>query len=107
MVQFYREIDPGKKSRCVKLAANVSNVVFSLCFGGFPPMSFSRPATNVIAGQRDDEAWSFCYAKQKNVPTAKAAPEGAGGIWTWVGLDGTLVPAIAGLTKSFGKWRTW
>jgi IS1 family transposase len=34
-----------------------------------------------------DEAWAFCYAKQKNVPTAKAAPEGAGNIWTWVGLD--------------------
>jgi IS1 family transposase len=27
------------------------------------------------------------YAKQKNVPTAKAAPEVAGDIWTWVGLD--------------------
>ena len=34
-----------------------------------------------------DEAWAFCYAKQKNVPTARAAPEGAGDIWTWVGLD--------------------
>ena len=34
-----------------------------------------------------DEAWSFCYAKQKNVPGAKAAPAGAGDIWTWVGLD--------------------
>src|ERR1035441_11037160 len=34
-----------------------------------------------------DEAGAFCYAKQKNVPTAKAAPEGAGDIWTWVGLD--------------------
>ena len=34
-----------------------------------------------------DEAWSFCYAKQKNVATAKCAPEGAGDIWTWVGLD--------------------
>ena len=34
-----------------------------------------------------DEAWAFCYAKQKNVPTAKAAPEGAGDIWTWIGLD--------------------
>jgi IS1 family transposase len=33
-----------------------------------------------------DETWAFCYAKQKNVPTAKAAPEGAGDIWTWVGL---------------------
>ncbi len=34
-----------------------------------------------------DEAWAFCYAKQKNVPTAKAAPKGAGDVWTWVGLD--------------------
>lgn len=34
-----------------------------------------------------DEAWAFCYAKQKNVAGAKAAPEGAGDIWTWVGLD--------------------
>src|ERR1700730_17265581 len=34
-----------------------------------------------------DEAWAFCYAKRKNVPTAKKAPEGAGDIWTWVGLD--------------------
>jgi IS1 family transposase len=34
-----------------------------------------------------DEAWSFCYAKQKNVATPKAAPEGAGDIWTGVGLD--------------------
>jgi IS1 family transposase len=34
-----------------------------------------------------DEIWSFAYAKQKNVPTAKAAPEGAGDVWTWTGLD--------------------
>lgn len=34
-----------------------------------------------------DEVWAFCYAKQKNVATAKKAPPGAGDIWTWVGLD--------------------
>ena len=34
-----------------------------------------------------DEIWSFCYAKDKNVPTAKAAPEGAGDVWTWTALD--------------------
>ena len=34
-----------------------------------------------------DEIWSFCYAKQKNVPTAKAAPDGAGDVWTWTALD--------------------
>ena len=34
-----------------------------------------------------DEIWSFCYAKQKNVATAKAAPGGAGDVWTWTALD--------------------
>lgn len=34
-----------------------------------------------------DEIWSFCYAKEKNVHTAKAAPYGAGSVWTWTALD--------------------
>src|SRR5688572_17366400 len=34
-----------------------------------------------------DEIWSFCYAKDKNVRDAKAAPEGAGNVWTWTALD--------------------
>lgn len=40
-------------------------------------------ATNVQA----DEIWSFCYAKAKNVATAKAAPDGAGDVWTWTAID--------------------
>jgi IS1 family transposase len=34
-----------------------------------------------------DEIWSFCYSKQKNVADAKAAPDGAGNLWTWTALD--------------------
>ena len=34
-----------------------------------------------------DEIWSFCYAKEKNVKRAKAAPKGAGDMWTWTALD--------------------
>ena len=34
-----------------------------------------------------DEIWSFSYAKQKNVKFAKAAPEAAGDVWTWTGID--------------------
>lgn len=34
-----------------------------------------------------DEIWSFTYAKAKNVPTAKAAPDRAGDTWTWTALD--------------------
>lgn len=34
-----------------------------------------------------DEIWSFCYAKAKNVATAKSAPDWAGDVWTWTALD--------------------
>jgi IS1 family transposase len=34
-----------------------------------------------------DEIRSFTYAKQKNVASAKAAPDGAGDTWTWTGID--------------------
>ncbi len=41
-----------------------------------------------------DEVWSFIHAKQRNVAAAKAAPEGAGDIWTWTAIcaDTKLVP---------------
>jgi hypothetical protein len=42
-----------------------------------------------------DEAWAFCYAKQRNVAHAKAAPIGAGDIWTWVGLDADSKLAVS------------
>lgn len=34
-----------------------------------------------------DEIWSFCYSKERNTKAAKAAPEGAGNVWTWTALD--------------------
>ena len=34
-----------------------------------------------------DEAWSFTYAKEKNVARAKSAPPEAGDTWTWIALD--------------------
>jgi hypothetical protein len=42
-----------------------------------------------------DEIWSFVYAKQAHVPTAKAAPLDAGDIWTWTAIcaDSKLVPS--------------
>jgi IS1 family transposase len=42
-----------------------------------------------------DEIWAFVYAKQKNVATAKAAPHGAGDVWTWTAIDADtkLIPS--------------
>ena len=34
-----------------------------------------------------DEVWSFCYAKQKNVPEDKKDIFGYGDVWTWTALD--------------------
>lgn len=55
-----------------------------------------------------DEIWSFVYAKQKNVPSAKAAPEGAGDAWTWTALDADskLIVSwcIGGRTSETALW---
>lgn len=43
-----------------------------------------------------DEIWSFCYAKEKNVPESKKGAFGYGDIWTWVAIDADtkLVPSF-------------
>src|SRR6185437_6516220 len=34
-----------------------------------------------------DEIWSFCYAKEKNVPVEKRGQFGYGDVWTWTAID--------------------
>jgi IS1 family transposase len=34
-----------------------------------------------------DEIWSFCYAKDKNVPPSLQGQFGIGSVWTWTALD--------------------
>ncbi|MGE3066308.1 MAG: IS1 family transposase [Hyphomicrobiaceae bacterium] len=41
------------------------------------------PATRIQC----DEIWSFNYCKEKNVGTAKSAPDRAGDLWTWTALE--------------------
>jgi len=56
-----------------------------------------------------DEIWSFCYAKDKNVPKEKQGQFGYGDVWTWTALcaDSKLVPCWlvgrrdAGTAKDF------
>jgi IS1 family transposase len=42
-----------------------------------------------------DEIWSFVHCKEANVKRARAAPEGAGDIWTWTAIDADtkLIPS--------------
>jgi IS1 family transposase len=56
-----------------------------------------------------DEIWSFCYAKDKNVPKDKQGQFGYGDVWTWTAIcaDTKLVPCWlvgrrnAGAAKDF------
>ncbi len=43
-----------------------------------------------------DGIWSFCYAKEKNVPEEKRGQFGFGDVWTWVAVDSDtkLVPSF-------------
>ncbi len=55
-----------------------------------------------------DEIWSFTYAKQKNVATAKAAPEAAGDTWTWTAIDADskmiLSYLVGGRDSEYAMW---
>ncbi len=66
------------------------------------------------------EIWSFCYAKEKNVPTEKKGQAGFGDVWTWVAIDPDtkLAPSFmvggrgANVAKSFmadlaGRLAAW
>ena len=56
-----------------------------------------------------DEIWSFIYAKEKNVGKAKAAPENAGDVWTWVAIDADtkLVPSWRVGDRSYNTARSF
>jgi IS1 family transposase len=43
-----------------------------------------------------DEIWSFCYAKEKNVPEDKRGQFGYGDVWTWTAIcaDTKLIPSF-------------
>ena len=56
-----------------------------------------------------DRIKQFCYAKQKNVQTAKNAPDVAGDVWTWVALDADtkLVPSWLVAGRDLGSAYTF
>lgn len=81
----------GSSMRSISRVADVSiNTVSGLLVdAGKACAEYHDLAVRNVASKRiqADEIWSFCYAKQKNVATAKAAPEEAGNVWTWTALD--------------------
>lgn len=69
--------------------ASKNTVAKLLCDAGRACMAYHDANVRNVAAKRIqvDEIWSFIYAKQKNVSAAKAAPEGAGDVWTWTAIE--------------------
>ncbi len=62
--------------------------------GSNPSTPASRSKGNNEVVPRSPKA-SFAYAEQRNVATAKAAPEDAGDAWTWTAIDADTRPIIS------------
>jgi IS1 family transposase len=81
----------GMSMRAVARSEDVSFNTIGKLLGdaGAACAEFHDRAVRNVKSQRVqcDEIWSFVHAKAKNVSTAKAAPQGAGDIWTWTALD--------------------
>ena len=90
-VQILSMLVEGASMRSISRVADVSiNTVAALLVDAGKACSEHHDETvrNVRSKRiQADEIWSFCYAKAKNVATAKAAPEEAGDVWTWTALD--------------------
>jgi hypothetical protein len=74
------------KNTIVKLLAELGEAVADYMDVAFRNLDLDRIEC--------DEIWSFCYAKQKNVPEDFRGTPGYGDVWTWVALDAEtkLVP---------------
>ncbi len=90
-VQILSMLVEGSSMRSISRVVDVSiNTVSGLLVDAGKACAdhHDRTVRNVASKRiQADEIWSFCYAKQKNVATAKAAPEEAGDVWTWTALD--------------------
>ena len=90
-VQILAMLCEGSSMRSISRVCDVSinSVVKVLEDAGKVCMTFHDEKVQGVKSKRIqvDEIWSFTYAKQKNVPAAKSAPERAGDTWTWTALD--------------------
>ncbi|MDP8993401.1 MAG: IS1 family transposase [Pseudomonadota bacterium] len=90
-VQILAMLCEGSSMRSISRVADVStNTVTKLLIdAGEACLALHDELVRGVEAKRVqcDEIWSFCYAKQRNVPDASAAPEGAGDVWTWTALD--------------------
>src|SRR5271170_2602118 len=89
-VQILSMLCEGSSMRSISRVCDVSiNTVTKLLVdAGFACAAFHNEKVRGVVAKRVqcDEIWAFTHCKQKNVPKAKAAPQGAGDTWTWTGI---------------------
>lgn len=90
-VQILAMLCEGSSMRSISRVADVSiNTVSKLLVeAGEACLAIHDETVRSVKASRVqcDEIWSFCYAKDKNAPAAKEAPDGAGDVWTWTAID--------------------
>jgi IS1 family transposase len=90
-VQILSMLVEGSSMRSISRVCDVSiNTVTKLLVdGGHACAAFHDEMVRDVRANRIqcDEIWSFSYAKAKNVKRAEAAPESAGDVWTWTGIE--------------------
>ena len=90
-VQILHMLVEGSSMRSISRVVGVSfnTVAKLLADAGVACVAYHDEHVRNVRAKRlqCDEILSFCYAKAKNVPTAKNAPSYAGDVWTWTALD--------------------
>lgn len=90
-IQILHMLVEGSSMRATSRVADVSiNTVTKLLIdAGTACRAYHDEHVRDVKARRVqcDEIWSYCYAKARNVKTAKAAPSDAGDVWTWTAID--------------------
>ena len=90
-VQILSMLVEGSSMRSISRVCDVSinTVAKILADAGKVCMAFHDENVVGVKAKRVqvDEIWSFCAAKQKNVPSMKKPVDGAGDVWTWTAID--------------------
>lgn len=111
-VQIVSMLVEGNSLRAVSRMADVSiNTVTKLLVDlGIACADYQDKALRGLACKhlQVDEIWSFCYAKQRNVPADHKDEFGYGDVWTWTAIDADtkLIPCWhVGLRNAGDAWE--
>jgi IS1 family transposase len=90
-VQILSMLCEGSSMRSISRVCDVSinTVTKLLCEAGEACLAIHDQLVRNVHSKRIqcDEIWSFCYAKERALKTAKSAPDDAGSVWTWTAID--------------------